>query len=59
MESSTQAADKKIWLNGYEIASRHRLRPVEHDAVGQALFAAAKAGELTTPDGVNKWTQSC
>jgi hypothetical protein len=57
VESSTQATDKKIWLNGYEVASRLSYG-LWNTMPSAELFAAAKAGELTTPEGVTKWTQS-
>lgn len=57
VESSTQATDKKIWLTGYEVASRLSYG-LWNTMPSAELFAAAKAGELTTPAGVTKWTQS-
>jgi hypothetical protein len=57
VESSTQATDKKIWLNGYEVASRLSYG-LWNTMPSAELFAAAKAGELTTADGVTKWTSS-
>jgi hypothetical protein len=57
VESTTLAADKKIWLNGYEVASRLSYG-LWNTMPSAELFAAAKAGELTTLDGVKKWTAS-
>jgi hypothetical protein len=57
VESSTLAAEKKIWLNGYEVASRLSYG-LWNTMPTAELFAAAKAGELTTPDGVTKWTRA-
>jgi hypothetical protein len=57
VESSTQAVDKKIWLSGYEVASRLSYG-LWNTMPSAELFAAAQTGELATPDGVSKWTQS-
>jgi hypothetical protein len=57
VESSTQATDKKVWLGGYEVASRLSYG-LWNSMPSPELLAAAKAGELTTPEGVNKWTQA-
>jgi hypothetical protein len=57
VESSTQATDKKIWLSGYEVASRLSYG-LWNTMPSTELFAAAKGGELSTPEGVEKWTRS-
>ena len=55
VESSTQAMDKKIWLSGYEVASRLSYG-IWNTMPSAELFAAAKAGELVTVEGVKTWT---
>lgn len=57
VESSTAAQDKKIWLNGYEIASRLSYG-LWNTMPSAELFAAAKSGELATPAGVTNWTKT-
>lgn len=57
VESSVAAQDKKIWLNGYEMASRLSYG-LWNTMPSAELFAAAKAGELSTPEGVSKWTRA-
>jgi hypothetical protein len=56
VESSTQATDKKIFLNSYEIAARLSYG-LWNTMPSAELFASAAAGELATADGVSKWTQ--
>jgi len=55
VESSTQAQDKKIWLSGYEVASRLSYG-LWNTMPSAELFAAAQSGALTTVDGVKMWT---
>lgn len=57
VESSTESKDKKIWLSGYEVASRLSYG-LWNTMPSAELFAAAKAGELATPEGVTQWTQT-
>ncbi len=57
VETSTAAKDKKVWLNGYEIASRLSYG-LWNTMPSAELFAAAKTGELATAEGVIEWTQT-
>jgi hypothetical protein len=56
VESSTQATDKKIWLSGYEVASRLSYG-LWNTMPSAELLSAAKTGELATPSGVGAWTR--
>jgi Protein of unknown function (DUF1592)/Protein of unknown function (DUF1588)/Protein of unknown function (DUF1595)/Protein of unknown function (DUF1585)/Protein of unknown function (DUF1587) len=55
VETSTASEGDKVWLNGYEVASRlsYGLWSTMPSA---ELLAAAQAGELVTPEGVERWT---
>jgi len=48
------ATDRKAWLSGGEIATRLSYS-LWGSMPSDALFAAADAGELDTPEGVEKW----
>jgi hypothetical protein len=55
IESSETVKAGKIWLSGYEVASRLSYT-LWNTMPSDALLTAAGAGELDTPAGVAKWT---
>jgi len=57
VESSTAVQDRKIWLSGYEVATRLSYA-LWNSLPSTELFAAVQAGELGSVDGVSKWTKS-
>ena len=57
VESSTTAVDRKIWLDSYEVATRLSYA-LWNSMPSDELFAAAKAGELATAQGVERWTRT-
>lgn len=57
IESSTAIADHKVWLNGYEVASRLSYA-LWNSMPSAELLSAAQSGELGTASGVDKWTKS-
>ncbi len=56
VESSTTATDSKIWLTGYEVASRLSYG-LWNTMPSDALLTAAGGGELDTADGVANWVR--
>jgi hypothetical protein len=57
VESSTTVTDHKVWLSGYEVASRLSYA-LWNSLPSTELLAAAQSGELATVEGVTKWTKS-
>jgi hypothetical protein len=57
VESSTQATGDKIWLSGYEIASRLSYA-LWNTMPSDELLTAAGAGQLATAEGVASWSQT-
>ncbi|HMJ10432.1 MAG TPA: DUF1592 domain-containing protein [Polyangiaceae bacterium] len=56
-ESSTTSQDNKIWLSGYEVATRLSYA-LWNTMPSDALFTAAEAGELKDAAGVERWART-
>ncbi len=57
VETSTAVQDNKIWLSGYEIATRLSYA-LWNTMPSDALLAAAEAGELKDAAGVERWART-
>lgn len=57
VEHSTAAEDDRVWLSGFEIASRLSYG-LWNTMPSDELLAAADAGELESESGVETWTQA-
>jgi hypothetical protein len=56
VESSTAGKAGKIWLNGYELATRLSYA-LWNSMPSDELLTAAGAGELTSPAGIENWAR--
>jgi hypothetical protein len=57
VESSREVRDNRVWLNGYEVASRLSYS-LWNTMPSDDLLAAAEKGELSTADGVERWART-
>jgi hypothetical protein len=57
VESSTDVKDNRVWLNGYEVASRLSYA-LWNTMPSDELFAAAEKGELADTAGIEKWART-
>jgi hypothetical protein len=56
VEGSSKADGERIWLNGFEVATRLSYA-LWNSMPSDALLDAAAAGELDAPAGVKKWAE--
>jgi hypothetical protein len=57
VEGSAKADGERIWLNGFEIATRLSYA-LWNSMPSDALLDAAEAGQLDAPAGVKKWAET-